>query len=220
MQFHPEKDQERPPSPDVARRRLEAFSDAVFAIAITLLALNLQVPVLTTVTPQALAATLAARWPTYLSFLLSFVTLLIAWVCSAAADRLYRDSQFHLQSALVRGGAARRNHLQGLASPHEHDSVLPRFPVLFGRGGTRLLESHRGPRHLWHVVGSVDHHATCARSRAVASSRCTRRARRRRFTSRAILAWRPSSPSWRAAVTAPRRQGHDHPAGDAARLVR
>jgi hypothetical protein len=64
----------------VATRRLEAFSDAVFAIAITLLALNLQVPVLTTVTPQALAATLAAKWPTYLGFLLSFLTLLIAWV--------------------------------------------------------------------------------------------------------------------------------------------
>jgi uncharacterized integral membrane protein len=72
--------QEQPRSPGVATRRLEAFSDAVFAIAITLLALNLQVPMLTTVTPQALAATLAAKWPTYLGFLLSFVTLLIAWV--------------------------------------------------------------------------------------------------------------------------------------------
>jgi uncharacterized membrane protein len=80
MQFRPENDQEQPRSPGVATRRLEAFSDAVFAIAITLLALNLQVPVLTTVTPQALAATLAAKWPTYLSFLLSFLTLLIAWV--------------------------------------------------------------------------------------------------------------------------------------------
>jgi uncharacterized membrane protein len=80
MQSRPQNDQGRSRSPNVTTRRLEAFSDAVFAIAITLLALNLQVPVLTPVTPDALAAELAAKWPTYLSFLLSFVTLLIAWV--------------------------------------------------------------------------------------------------------------------------------------------
>ena len=80
MQSRPQNDQERPRRPNVATRRLEAFSDAVFAIAITLLALTLQVPVLNPVTPEALAADLAAQWPTYLSFLLSFVTLLIAWV--------------------------------------------------------------------------------------------------------------------------------------------
>ena len=80
MQSRPQNDQERSRSPNVATGRLEAFSDAVFAIAITLLALNLQVPELTPVTPDALVADLAAKWPTYLSFLLSFVTLLIAWV--------------------------------------------------------------------------------------------------------------------------------------------
>ncbi|HEV8191269.1 MAG TPA: TMEM175 family protein, partial [Ktedonobacterales bacterium] len=80
MQVRPENDQERSRSPGVTTRRLEAFSDAVFAIAITLLALNLQVPVLTTVTPQALVAALGEKWPTYLSFVLSFVTVLIAWV--------------------------------------------------------------------------------------------------------------------------------------------
>ena len=80
MQSRPQNDQQRPGRPNVATRRLEAFSDAVFAIAITLLALNLQVPELTPATPEALAADLAAKWPTYLSFLLSFVTLLIAWV--------------------------------------------------------------------------------------------------------------------------------------------
>jgi uncharacterized membrane protein len=80
LQSRPQNDQERPRRPNVATRRLEAFSDAVFAIAITLLALTLQVPVLNPVTPEALAADLAAKWPTYLSFLLSFVTLLIAWV--------------------------------------------------------------------------------------------------------------------------------------------
>jgi uncharacterized membrane protein len=80
MQSRPQNDQERSRTPNVATRRLEAFSDAVFAIAITLLALNLQVPELTPVTSDALAADLAAKWPTYLSFFLSFVTLLIAWV--------------------------------------------------------------------------------------------------------------------------------------------
>jgi uncharacterized membrane protein len=80
MRSHPQSDLARPRPPNVTTRRLEAFSDAVFAIAITLLALDLRVPELSPVTPNALAAELAAKWPTYLSFLLSFVTLLIAWV--------------------------------------------------------------------------------------------------------------------------------------------
>jgi uncharacterized membrane protein len=66
--------------PEVDTKRLEAFSDGIFAIAITLLALNLQVPVLTTITPHTLVVALGAKWPTYLTFTFSFVTLLIAWV--------------------------------------------------------------------------------------------------------------------------------------------
>jgi uncharacterized membrane protein len=53
MEPRPETDHEQPQAPGGATRRLEAFSDAVFALSITLLALNMQVPVLTTVTPQA-----------------------------------------------------------------------------------------------------------------------------------------------------------------------
>jgi uncharacterized membrane protein len=76
MQLHPQKDQKS----GVGTNRLEAFSDGIFAIAITLLALTLQVPELPTITPQALVMALGAKWPTYLTFLFSFVTLLIAWV--------------------------------------------------------------------------------------------------------------------------------------------
>ena len=80
MRVRPGNNPEQSPSSGAATRRLEAFSDAVFAIAITLLALNLHVPELTTVTSHALVASLGAMWPTYLSFSLSFLTLLIAWI--------------------------------------------------------------------------------------------------------------------------------------------
>jgi hypothetical protein len=90
--------------------------------------------------------------------------------CGCYLRRLYWRSQFHLQSAVVGGGApAAQCTSQGLASPHEHAPVLSWFPVLRGRGGNRLLEPRRNPRHLWHVVGRVDHHGTYALSRVVAS---------------------------------------------------
>lgn len=61
--------------------RLEAFSDGVFAIAMTLLALELKVPHLTgETTTSALGRELAHEWPGYLAFLTSFFTVLIMWV--------------------------------------------------------------------------------------------------------------------------------------------
>ena len=62
--------------------RLEAFSDGVFAIAITLLALELKVPKLEggAVTNSALADALGSQWPGYFAFVTSFFTVLIMWV--------------------------------------------------------------------------------------------------------------------------------------------
>jgi uncharacterized membrane protein len=59
--------------------RVEAFSDGVFAIAITLLVLDIKVP---RDLPQGvtLAAALARQWPSYLAFVTSFATILIMWV--------------------------------------------------------------------------------------------------------------------------------------------
>lgn len=64
--------------------RLEAFSDGVFAIAITLLALELKVPHLEShgADPASadLASALAKEWPSYFAFITSFFTVLIMWV--------------------------------------------------------------------------------------------------------------------------------------------
>lgn len=77
---------------EVGVRRLEAFSDGIFAIAITLLALNLHMPDLRAVDQRALAPALAAQWPTYLTFVLSFATVLIAWVYHYRLLQLARHS--------------------------------------------------------------------------------------------------------------------------------
>src|SRR5689334_9562684 len=55
--------------------RLEAFSDGVFSIAITLLVLDIRVPRV----EHGLAAALAAQWPNYLAYVLSFVVIGIWW---------------------------------------------------------------------------------------------------------------------------------------------
>jgi uncharacterized membrane protein len=57
--------------------RIEAFSDGMFAIAITLLILEVKVP---TPTPGRLTAALLRQWPSYLAFLLSFTYIGIMWM--------------------------------------------------------------------------------------------------------------------------------------------
>lgn len=57
--------------------RVEAFSDGVFAIAITLLILDVHVP---TGPPGTLSSGLLRQWPTYVAFLISFAFIGIMWV--------------------------------------------------------------------------------------------------------------------------------------------
>jgi len=60
--------------------RIEAFSDGVFAIAMTLLVIEIKVPSHELVAANGLAHSLAALWPSYLAFVTSFVTILVIWV--------------------------------------------------------------------------------------------------------------------------------------------
>jgi uncharacterized membrane protein len=61
----------------VTTSRLEAFSDGVFAIAATLLVLELHVPA---VGSGALWPQLLEQWPSYFGYLVSFLTIGIIWV--------------------------------------------------------------------------------------------------------------------------------------------
>jgi TMEM175 potassium channel family protein len=59
------------------RGRLEAFSDGVFAVAITLLVFNLAVPA---PGQGALGRQLAGHWPSFAAYCVSFLTIGIIWV--------------------------------------------------------------------------------------------------------------------------------------------
>jgi hypothetical protein len=75
--------------------RLEAFSDGIFAIAITLLGLTLQVPDLgADISAAALAEALGLQWPSYIAFAISFFTILIVWLNHHAVFGLVHRADF------------------------------------------------------------------------------------------------------------------------------
>jgi uncharacterized membrane protein len=60
--------------------RIELFSDAVFAIVVTLLVLEIHVPELTSRDTLEVQWAIAGLIPEFLSFILSFVTICVFWV--------------------------------------------------------------------------------------------------------------------------------------------
>jgi len=78
--------------------RLEAFCDGVFAIAVTLLILEIKVPKVDTISStHTLWHALLEEWPSWFAFLLSFGTILIAWSNHHGAFKLINRSSslFH-----------------------------------------------------------------------------------------------------------------------------
>ena len=82
--------------------RLESFSDGVFAVAITLLVFNLQVPH-GALSVTALRIALLQQWPSYLTFMTSFATILIMWASHHGLFKLvYRaDTPFLFANGLL-----------------------------------------------------------------------------------------------------------------------
>jgi uncharacterized membrane protein len=70
--------------------RVEAFSDGVFAIAITLLILEIKVPRPEDSATADLASALLSLWPSYFAYTLSFVTIGIYWARHHYIFKLYQ----------------------------------------------------------------------------------------------------------------------------------
>ena len=86
--------------------RIEAFSDGVFAVAITLLVFNLKVPQISTEGTNSvtdLGKALYQQWPSYLAFVTSFATILIMWVSHHSIFKMvYKsDSPFLFANGLL-----------------------------------------------------------------------------------------------------------------------
>ena len=72
---------DNPSSTEMSVGRLEAFSDGVFGVAVTLLVLNIQLPHLSdSGEADVLITALVSLWPAYLSYFITFVTIGALWI--------------------------------------------------------------------------------------------------------------------------------------------
>lgn len=68
------------PEPDSQTARIEAFSDGVFSIIITLLVFSITVPSHEALGDDNLLQALLQQWPMYLAFSASFFFVLVMWI--------------------------------------------------------------------------------------------------------------------------------------------
>ena len=88
--------------------RVEAFSDGVMAIAITLLVLELKVPASTEIGDDGLLGALLRRWPSYVAYLAAFLTIGIIWLNhhTLVAKIARFDARLHWLNLLLLLGVA------------------------------------------------------------------------------------------------------------------
>ncbi len=79
--------------------RIEALSDGVFGVAITLLAVELKSPELHIVSNKTLLYALLANWPQYLTILNSFASVLLMWISHHGMFKLIRKASTTFMAA-------------------------------------------------------------------------------------------------------------------------
>src|ERR1700751_4579955 len=100
----------------LGRNRIEALTDGVFAVAMTLLVLDIKVPELQQPLATAeLPLKLVALWPKFLSYTISFVILGVYWVGHHVQLSFIRRADRPLW-ALGRAKTAAKGRFQGSVS--------------------------------------------------------------------------------------------------------
>ena len=79
--------------------RVEALSDGVFGVAITLLAIELKSPELNIISNKNLLHALLANWPQYLMILNSFASVLLMWISHHGMFKLIRTASTTFMAA-------------------------------------------------------------------------------------------------------------------------
>jgi uncharacterized membrane protein len=77
---------------EISTSRLEAFSDGVFAIAITLLIIEIKVPSHDDLKNQSLMHYIWQQWPKYFAYILSFVIIGIYWANHHYLFKLFKKT--------------------------------------------------------------------------------------------------------------------------------
>ncbi len=72
--------------------RIEAFSDGVFCIAVTLLSIEIGVELHGEVSNKGLQEALLHKWPICLAYVISFVNVLLAWIGHHGIFKMFRQS--------------------------------------------------------------------------------------------------------------------------------
>jgi Endosomal/lysosomal potassium channel TMEM175 len=100
--------------------RMEAFSDGIFAIASTLLVLDLAVPPTTSDVPQKLRQ----QWPMYLAYVVSFTSIGQAWLNHSVITEYLDRGRLHPAAPQPRPAvlrlAAAVSHPHGRGVPQQH----------------------------------------------------------------------------------------------------
>lgn len=87
------------PAPEKETSRLEAFSDGIFGVAITLLAIEIAVGKNTPETDAGLQQALFGLWPTYVAYFASFAQILFMWLAHHTIFGLVRRVNTELMLA-------------------------------------------------------------------------------------------------------------------------